>query len=104
MRFEDYQVKAEETAVYPSEEALHYLVTGLAGEVGELASVYAKSVRKDAPLDRAHLLSEVGDCLWFLSQIATELGEPLSTVARRNLAKLQGRAERGTLQGSGEDR
>lgn len=104
MELNGYQEHAAETAIYPKETALEYLVTGLAGEVGELASVYAKSVRKDKPLDTGHLLSEAGDILWFIAQICTEADVSLEKVARDNLEKLRSRAERGTLQGSGENR
>lgn len=102
--FDEYQYEAGKTAIYPADRALDYLVTGLAGEVGELASVYAKSVRKDAPLDAGHLLSEVGDVLWFLAMICDELEINMSVVASENLDKLRGRMERGTIQGSGENR
>ena len=48
--------------------------------------------------------SELGDCLWYMSQLATELGVRLDVLAEHNLVKLRGRASRGTLGGSGEDR
>lgn len=102
--FDYYQQEAGKTAVYPNDKALEYLVPGLAGEAGELASVWAKSVRKDAPLNEDHLLSEAGDVLWFLAMICDELGVSLESIADNNLEKLRGRMERGTIQGSGENR
>jgi NTP pyrophosphatase (non-canonical NTP hydrolase) len=48
------------------------------------------------------LSDELGDVLWYVAALASELGVPLEAIARRNLRKLHGRRERGTLQGSGE--
>ena len=50
------------------------------------------------------LADEVGDCGWYQTQIHTELGLKSSEVAKRNLAKLNSRLERGVLGGSGDNR
>jgi NTP pyrophosphatase (non-canonical NTP hydrolase) len=47
---------------------------------------------------------EGGDCLWYLSRVATELRKKFSEIAVENWKKLRGRRERGTLSGSGDDR
>ncbi len=100
-----YQEQARSTAVYPSGKALEYLVAGLAGEVGELSSIYAKWCRGDQEfLDMRGLRAELGDVLWFVAMLAHELSYDLSTVAQNNLDKLADRANRGELKGNGDDR
>ncbi len=54
--------------------------------------------------DRAALTLELGDVLWYLAELCTQLGIGLDDVAAANLAKLQGRIERGTLAGDGDNR
>ena len=99
-----YQKQAKATAVYPEVKADQYLIAGLAGEVGELASIFAKHWREDGPLTRDSLEAELGDVLWFVAMLADEIGCDLSTVAQNNLDKLADRAERGKLKGSGDNR
>lgn len=105
-----YQHWTSTTAVYPeadtgSERALTYVSLGLASEAGEAAGKAKKMMRDgDTGELRAALLDELGDALWYLARTAHELGYPLSVIAERNLAKLEDRAERGALQGSGDQR
>ena len=100
-----YQEQAKATAVYPAYAAFPYLFAGLAGEVGELSSIYAKWCRMDqAFLNMSGLRAELGDVLWFVAMLAHELGYDLSTVAANNLDKLADRANRGKLKGNGDNR
>lgn len=50
----------------------------------------------DTPIYAATMVFD-GDVLWYVSQLAKELGSTLSEVALSNLEKLEGRAEQGTL-------
>ena len=52
----------------------------------------------------ADIALELGDVLWYIAQLATELGLDLDAVAEGNLRKLGSRAQRGTLQGEGDHR
>lgn len=111
MNFIEYQEATGKTAVYPCAttiEALTYVTLGLTGEAGELANKVKKLLRDKGGAvtlkDKIELQYELGDCLWYVSQMAKELGFNLEAVARRNVEKLQGRAERGTLKGSGDGR
>lgn len=99
-----YQEQAKATAVYPEDKAVQYLITGLAGEVGELASLFAKFWRGDCDFNRDHVAAELGDVLWFVAMLADEIGCNLSEVAENNLNKLADRANRGKLKGNGDDR
>ncbi len=53
---------------------------------------------------RKELEKEMGDVLWYLAQLATELDLPLENVAQGNLQKLKSRQERGLLHGNGDNR
>lgn len=110
MNFDQYQMKAGRTAIYPGRgemTGLLYVSLGL-GEVGEIQNKVKKILRdKGGVIDEGDvgaIAKEMGDTLWYLSQLADELGILLSDVARFNLAKLADRAERGVLQGNGDDR
>ena len=104
LTMDTYQQQAKATAVYPEVKADQYLIAGLAGEVGELASIFAKHWRGDGDLNHDHAKAELGDVLWFVAMLAKELGYDLSTIAANNLDKLADRAVRGKLKGNGDDR
>ena len=104
LTLDQYQEQAKATAVYPDDKADQYLIAGLAGEVGELASLFAKHWRGDGDINPDHARAELGDILWFVAMLADEIGCDLSTVAQGNLNKLADRAERGKLKGSGDNR
>ena len=50
------------------------------------------------------MVKELGDVLWYVANLATELGVTLSDVAELNLTKLLDRQKRDVLNGSGDDR
>ena len=106
MKLDEYQERAGETAIYP--DGLNYPILGLAGEAGELCNKYKKILRDkggEADInDMDELAKELGDVLWYVAQIATELDTDLEIVARRNLMKLEDRQNRGVLGGSGDNR
>ncbi len=106
MKLNDYQHRANETAIYP--EGLNYPILGLAGEAGELCNKYKKILRdkggEAGTTDIDHMAKELGDVLWYVAQIATELETDLETIARVNLMKLGDRKDRGVLGGSGDER
>lgn len=110
MEFDDYQEKAGETAIFPSEmpESVDtgtvYCALGLVGEAGEVAEKIKKAVREDDPSYLDGLDAELGDVLWYLSQLAEQLEIDFDDVADRNIAKLQDRQERDVLEGEGDNR
>lgn len=106
MTLAEYQTRARETAIYPESHQIVYPALGLCGEAGEVANVVQKAMRDDELTDemQASLRKEMGDALWFLAALASDLEWSLEDVAAENLAKLAGRRERGTLGGSGDER
>lgn len=107
--FGEYQSRSRETAVYPNAGSNYvYPTLGLSGEAGEVAEKVKKVLRdKGGRIEddtRAAVEKELGDVLWYVAQLATELGLDLGAVAEKNLAKLASRKERGVLTGSGDNR
>lgn len=109
MELSDYQARSRATAVYPDAGAnLLYPTLGLCGEAGEVAEKIKKMVRDDGGVlsdeRREALAKELGDVLWYLSQLATEARLDLDSIASQNLEKLLSRQRRSVLAGSGDDR
>lgn len=109
MNFKDYQHKSRKTAKYPSiGHPVIYPVLGLVNEAGEVAGKIKKVFRdKDGQINeetRAALKAELGDVLWYLAQVCTELELSLDEVAEYNVEKLYSRLERGKIQGDGDNR
>lgn len=99
----NYQKKSWGFAL-PTAKNSAYLYTGLAGEVGELCSIFAKATRDQTAVKHSEFMKEAGDCLWFLAALCTYHGVLLEDVAEANIIKLHGRMERNTIGGSGNDR
>jgi NTP pyrophosphatase (non-canonical NTP hydrolase) len=100
---EDYQEKTY-GFMLPTAKNTQYLFSGLAGEVGEVCSLYAKSVRDGTEQEEFYfkLEKELGDVLFFVAQIGSYYGMSLQDIASTNIAKLTARKAKGTLQGSGD--
>jgi NTP pyrophosphatase (non-canonical NTP hydrolase) len=108
MDLSEYQRQSRRTAEYPREAWLAYPALGLAGEAGEVAEHAKKAIRDDGGKvtdeRRAKMAKELGDVLWYVAQLASELGLDLDQIAQGNLEKLLSRQSRGVLSGSGDDR
>jgi NTP pyrophosphatase (non-canonical NTP hydrolase) len=99
MNFEEYQIEARATALYPRRMSnLEYPTLGLAGEAGEVANIVKKIQRDHGGVIndeiRAKLKDELGDVLWYISACADELGLTLAEVAEFNVQKLAKRHNR----------
>jgi NTP pyrophosphatase (non-canonical NTP hydrolase) len=107
--FRTYQQRSRQTARYPAAGAnCTYPTLGLCGEAGEVADKIKKVMRdRDGVFDEAvrdDLALELGDVLWYVAQLATELELDLDAIAEANLAKLASRAARNVIAGSGDRR
>lgn len=109
MNFEEYQEKSRKTALYPNVgQNFIYPTIGLAGETGEVSEKIKKVIRdKDGIIDEEDkdaIKKELGDVLWYVSQLATELGLSLDDIAENNIKKLYSRLDRGVISGNGDNR
>lgn len=107
--FDAYQGRALETAIYPNAgQNPIYPTLGLCGEAGEVAEKVKKVLRDNGGVfddaARAVIAKELGDVLWYVARLASELGLSLGDVAVANLAKLADRQARGVIGGSGDER
>ncbi len=109
MDLNKYQEQSKKTALYPSQGSnLVYPTLGLVGEAGEIANKVKKIERDNKGVlsekKRKEIQAELGDVLWYVAQLATELNISLDRVAQNNLDKLLSRLDRGTLHGDGDNR
>lgn len=104
MHFSDYQDGTGRTAIYPKDRALEYLALGLASEAGEVAGIIKKHIRDGGEISVAKVIDEIGDVLWYISELCNTLKVDMGVVSMQNLEKLQDRANRGVLSGSGDNR
>lgn len=107
MKLNDYQKQARKTKVYPDFYAVYYPTLSICGEVGELANKVKKAMRGDIDileLRTEKTYSELGDVLWYLANICTDLDCSLEDIAKYNLAKLKKRQEENKIKGDGDDR
>ena len=109
--FDEYQNFTKSTAVYTGGgtgtlPAVSYCALGLAGEAGEVANKVKKLLRDGDSLEkRKEITKEIGDVLWYASQLLNELGGySMGETAIYNTVKLQKRKQKGTLHGEGDNR
>lgn len=108
MDFNTYQQQAATTAVYPESAKYVYPTLGLCGEAGEVAEKIKKVIRDNGGVfteeKKKEIIKEVGDVLWYIAALLSDLGVTMDEVAVGNLEKLFSRKERGVLNGNGDNR
>ena len=109
MTFKEYQELAKITAAYPNIGNNYiYPTLGLAGETGEVAEKIKKVIRDNNGMvdseKKEEIAKELGDVLWYLAQLSTELKLDFDYIAEKNLEKLKSRQERNRLHGNGDNR
>jgi len=108
MNFNEYQEKAKSTDIYPADKALDCHVLGLANEAGEVAGKIKKVYRDNKGIftfnKNLEIAYELGDALWYLANIANDIGISLEQIALLNIQKLEDRKNRNQLGGSGDHR
>ena len=125
--FDEYQVRTQDTAVYPEQGSFGgamYAVTALNEEAGEVAGKVAKFIRKSSGWDELlaygadyntnqdsypedlvlSVSKELGDVLYQAARVAEEFGLNLSDVATENIERLADRKKRDVIIGEGDDR
>lgn len=109
MTLNEYQKESRATAGYPVIGELYvYPTLGLASEAGEVAGKVKKVFRDNGGVMSAEIkesiAKELGDVLWYLAQVATDLDVTLEEIGSQNLARLKDRMDRGVIKGSGDNR
>lgn len=110
MELNEYQKIASSTAIFEHDDVdeLIYTALGLAGETGEVVEKIKKIYRNDKGVVSGEkvqdLKREMGDVLWYLSQMARVLDVTLDEVAQENVNKLKDRQERSVLASEGDNR
>lgn len=122
MDFNEYQAAAQTTALYLDgikkrfpelpEDIMKMLGVSYAGlgmgETGEVQGKVKKIIRDCGGIindqHKEEIKKELGDCLWYVAAMCTELGIDMNNVAESNIKKLFSRKERNVLQGSGDNR
>lgn len=118
--FKQYQSEAAGTSDYPdifvgdkgkdiiNQANYIYAALGLAGEAGEVVEKIKKIVRNKTGVtnvsDIEELKKELGDVLWYISDISTTLDIDLDEVAKLNIKKVKDRKERGVIRSKGDYR
>jgi NTP pyrophosphatase (non-canonical NTP hydrolase) len=97
MSFEQYQELSQRTANKDMELSLRLAVAGLGitGEAGEVADIIKKHIGHGHPLNIDGLGKELGDVMWYLSEISYIIGYPLGLIAKDNIEKLKKRYPQG---------
>lgn len=97
MTFQEYQQAALRTAPTPSyetEDLLHGAAT-VATEAGELMDIFKKHEFYGKPVDKKHLMEEMGDAMWGLALLCRYAGFTLEDCADANIRKLKVRYPQG---------
>ncbi len=109
MNAEEYQEFTQTTNIVPTEQEDPevimglYLSAGLAGESGEVNNKM-KKWHRDGVVDAVGIEKEIGDVMWYVSELCNLFGLTIEGIMTKNATKLQSRKDRGVLGGSGDDR
>lgn len=86
----EYQELVERTRNYNDTELSNYTL-GLVCEAGEFGDIIKKHIYHGHDLDLDKVKSELGDVMWYLSNICNVLDISLEDVAMKNIEKLKNR-------------
>lgn len=105
MTLAEYQALAQRTShAGKRSDKLENACLGLAGECGEVCDIVKKALFQGHALDRAGLIEEAGDVLWYLAELAAGLGVSLEDMAVQNVMKLRRRYPSGFDAGRSRNR
>jgi NTP pyrophosphatase (non-canonical NTP hydrolase) len=116
MTTSEYQEFVSETAIFPDNAGMVYTTLGMIGEAGEVSEKIKKLIRTHrstrnevllevlTPEQKADLVKEAGDVLWYITAFLAEIGSTLDEAIEINTDKLLSRQQRGVLNGSGDNR
>ncbi len=95
MEFDEYQRRSQETDQKPGsgDEAIIVPLLGLVGEAGTLQAEFKKRLRDGDAHARftEQVAEELGDILWYVSNVAFKVGMSMDDIAGKNLVKTRER-------------
>ena len=106
LTFNNYQKVARKTAIY--KDGIFYPTLGLCGESVEVAEkikkIYGDNDGIISEYNKEQIVKEMGDVLWYIANLATDLNVSLEDVAKKNLEKIQTRQQKNLIHGDGDNR
>ncbi len=100
----EYSYWVEGKIVTRGEKRLVENTLGLVGEAGEVAEKIKKYLRDDTKVSQKEIIKELGDVLFYTTALANYFYSNLPEVLESNMDKLNSRAKRGVIKGSGDNR
>ena len=92
----DYQVRII-TDLGDHQKNLMHMAAGISGEAGEVLDGIKKTFAYGKPIDRAHLIEELGDILFYVNGMIALLDTSWDEVLTTNIRKLEARYPSGTF-------
>ena len=93
MKIEEYAPLALRTVktLGSDNSDLMHMAAGISGESGEVLDLIKKTFAYGKPLDRDHLIEELGDLYWYYNGLLDLIGVTMDDVLNKNIAKLEAR-------------
>lgn len=100
----DYSYWVEDKIVTEGDTRLIENTLGLVGEAGEVAEKIKKYLRDNTKVSQKEIVKELGDVVFYATALSNYFYSNLNEVMQTNMDKLNDRAKRGMLKGSGDNR
>jgi NTP pyrophosphatase (non-canonical NTP hydrolase) len=86
--YADWAAKVAGVSAEPATERLAYLGLGLAAEAGEVAD-HVKKLLRDGSLDRAAMIEELGDVIYYWACLCVASGRKPSELLAASRARIE---------------
>ncbi len=100
----EYSYWVERMIVTEGDTRLVENTLGLVGEAGEVAEKVKKYLRDNTKVSQKDIVKELGDVIFYATALANYFYSNLPEVMEANMDKLNSRAKRGVIKGSGDNR
>jgi NTP pyrophosphatase (non-canonical NTP hydrolase) len=100
----DYSYWVEDKIITEGDTRLVENTLGLVGEAGEVAEKIKKYLRDNTRVSQKDIVKELGDVVFYATALANFFDSSLTDVMEANMIKLDDRAKRNVIQGSGDNR
>jgi NTP pyrophosphatase (non-canonical NTP hydrolase) len=99
-----YSYWVEDKIVTEGDTRLVENTLGLVGEAGEVAEKIKKYLRDNSKVSQKEIVKELGDVVFYATALSNYFYSNLEEVIQVNMDKLDDRAKRGVIRGSGDNR